>query len=165
MATSFQEPVNIFLSKIEKDIDFFRYFGLTDKEAADLAAKRSLELLHQANAVITLRCKPRYGINLCDTNDEDEVYNCDLNSIETYIIGSIMYELYLQKDFAKLKLDNVNFTATELKVFDPSNARSTFTEIYNTVCAENKLMLSQYEDMDRETGGYVGIDFASYEEE
>lgn len=165
MATSFQEPVNVFLSKIEKDIDFFKYFGLTEEEAAEIAAKRSRELLLQANSVITLRCKPRYEINFCDVNLENDSYNGDLNSMEIYIIGSIMYELYLQKDFAKIKLDNVNYTASELRVFDPSNARSSFTAIYNTICAENKVMLAQYEDTDRETGGYLGIDFASYEEE
>lgn len=165
MATSFKKPVDVFLSKIEKDVDFFRYFGLTDEAAAEIAARRSKELLCQANAVITLRCKPRYNINLCNVDMDAEEYIDDLNDIEVYIIGSVMYELYLQKDFAKIKLDNVNFTAAELKVFDPSNARSTFTQIYNTICEENKILLSQYEDTDRDTGGYIGIDFSLYDEE
>lgn len=163
MATPFQKPVDIFLGRIEKDIDFFRYIGLSDSEAAELAARRSKDILLQTNAMMSLRCKS--DIDFTDVDTEKEEYSADLTPSEIYLIGSMMYELYLQKDVAKIKLDNVNYTASELKVFDPSNARSTFMSIYDNVVNENKLLLSEYRDTDRKTGKYLGIDYASYDEE
>ena len=163
MATSFQKPVDIFLGRIEKDIDFFRYIGLSDGEAAQLAAERSKNILLQANLALALRCKS--DIDFTDVDVDNDVYTADLNSNEIYLVGSMMYEIYLQKDIAKIKLDNVNYTASELKVFDPSNARSTFMSIYNTVAEENKMLIAEYRDTDRKTGKYLGIDYAVYDEE
>ena len=163
MATSFQKPVDIFLGRIEKDIDFFRYIGLSDGEAAQLAAERSKNILLQANLALALRCKS--DIDFTDVDVDNDVYTADLNSNEIYLVGSMMYEIYLQKDIAKKKLDNVNYTASELKVFDPSNARSTFMSIYNTVVEENKMLIAEYRDTDRKTGKYLGIDYAVYDEE
>ena len=163
MATSFQKPVDIFLGRIEKDIDFFRYIGLSDGEAAQLAAERSKNILLQANLALALRCKS--DIDFTDVDVDSDVYTADLNSNEIYLVGSMMYEIYLQKDIAKIKLDNVNYTASELKVFDPSNARSTFMSIYNTVVEENKMLIAEYRDTDRKTGKYLGIDYAVYDEE
>ena len=163
MATSFQKPVDIFLGRIEKDIDFFRYIGLSDGEAAQLAAERSKNILLQANLALALRCKS--DIDFTDVDVDNDVYTADLNSNEIYLVGSIMYEIYLQKDIAKIKLDSVNYTASELKVFDPSNARSTFMSIYNTVVEENKMLIAEYRDTDRKTGKYLGIDYTVYDEE
>ena len=163
MATSFQKPVDIFLGRVEKDIDFFRYIGLSDGEAAQLAAERSKNILLQANLALALRCKS--DIDFTDVDVDNDVYTADLNSNEIYLVGSMMYEIYLQKDIAKIKLDNVNYTASELKVFDPSNARSTFMSIYNTVVEENKMLIAEYRDTDRKTGKYLGIDYAVYDEE
>ena len=163
MATSFQKPVNVFLSWIEKDIDFFRYFGLTDDEAKELAVKRSKAILLQANAALKLRCK--CSVDFADCNTDTDEYNFELNDAEVYLIGSIMYELYLFKDFARLKLENVNYTATELRVFDPSNARSTFMEIYKNIVENNKLLIGEYRDTDRETGQYLTINYSKYDEE
>ena len=163
MATSFQKPVDIFLGRIEKDIDFFRYIGLSDGEAAQLAAERSKNILLQANLALALRCKS--DIDFTDVDVDNDVYTANLNSNEIYLVGSMMYEIYLQKDIAKIKLDNVNYTASELKVFDPSNARSTFMSIYNTVVEENKMLIAEYRDTDRKTGKYLGIDYAVYDEE
>ncbi len=163
MATPFQKPIDVFLGKIEKDIDFFRYIGLSDSEAAELAAKRSKAILLQTNAMMKLRCKSE--VDFTDVDEEADQYNVTLNESEIYLIGSMMYELYLQKDIAKIKLDNVNYTADELRVFDPSNARNTFQSIYKSIVEENKLLLSEYRDTDRKTGRYIGIDFASYEED
>ncbi len=162
MATPFQKPIDVFLGKIEKDIDFFRYIGLSDSDAAELAVKRSKAILLQTNAMMKLRCKSE--VDFTDIDEQADEYNVTLNESEIYLIGSMMYELYLQKDIAKIKLDNVNYTANELRVFDPSNARSTFQSIYKNIVEENKLLLSEYRDTDRKTGKYIGIDYASYEE-
>ena len=111
---------------------------------------------------MALRCKS--DIDFTDVDVDNDVYTADLNSNEIYLVGSMMYEIYLQKDIAKIKLDNVNYTASELKVFDPSNARSTFMSIYNTVVEENKMLIAEYRDTDRKTGKYLGIDYAVYDE-
>lgn len=76
-----------------------------------------------------------------------------------------MYEQYLFRDFSYLKTLNVNYTPTEMRVFDPSNARATFLNIYNTVCATNEKYIDIYKNSDRTTGALKSINFASYDSE
>ena len=75
-----------------------------------------------------------------------------------------MYEMYLDRDIARLKCLMVNYTPTDLKVFDPSNARSTFLAMYESVCNKNALLIDDYASRDRLTGKLKGIDYASYDE-
>ena len=60
---------------------------------------------------------------------------------------------------------NVNYTPTEMRVFDPSNARATFLNIYNTVCATNEKYIDIYKNSDRRTGALKSINFANYDSE
>ena len=83
------------------------------------------------------------------TDRTNEQFNFDLTGSELAIIPSLMYERYLFRDFAYLKTLNVNYTPTEMRVFDPSNARSTFLNIYNTVCAINEKYIDIYGGLSR----------------
>ena len=65
------------------------------------------------------------------TDRDNEQFHFDLTGSELAIIPSLMYEQYLFRDFSYLKTLNVNYTPTEMRVFDPSNARATFLNIYN----------------------------------
>ena len=67
----------------------------------------------------------------------------------------------MERDIATLKTLNVNFTGTELRVFDPSNARKTFLAMYEDVKARNAYLLDVYKNTDRLTGFYTSIDFTS----
>lgn len=163
MATSFELPINRFFTRIEEDRDFFQYYNLSDVEAFQLAQTRAKNYLVDAIDKMMIEGMP--SIDLFDTDEASAQFNEDLTSREVYILASLMYEFYLAKDIAKLKTYNVNYTATNLKVFDPSNARSTFQSLYDGVVAKNQLLLDQYRNTDRLTGAYKTIDYGAYDEE
>lgn len=163
MATSFESPINRFFARIEEDREFFDYYNLSDTAAFQLAQARATNYLYNAIDKMMLEGMPE--IDLTDIDETLAQFNEDLTSREVYILASLMYEFYLEKDISKLKTYNVNYTATDLKVFDPSNARSTFQALYDGVVARNQLLLDQYRNTDRKTGAYKTIDFASYDDE
>lgn len=163
MSTSIQKPINSFLLRVENDRSFWQYFNLSDTEAMALARQRAQNYLQEAIAVLILNCSPEPG--LFEVDYEIGSFVNDLTQVEIYILGSLIFESYLARDIAKLKTQNVNFTPTELRVFDPSNARATFMEMYRSVQEQNKLLMDSYRNTDRLTGAFKTIDFASYDEE
>lgn len=158
MATPYTVIVDAFLKWVEKDVDFFHYFHMTDEEAMSLAKSRSLDFLSEALGRLMLECAPPVDFNDCD--DQQQQFNFDLTQKEVYLISSLMYERYLDRDFAFLKLYNVNFSSADLNVFDPSNARKTFITIYEKVENRNKHLIDEYKNRDRTTGKLIGIDYA-----
>lgn len=163
MATSFELPINRFLYRIEEDREFFQYFNLSEMEAMQLARHRAKNYLRDAIDRMMIDGMP--DIDFTDIDDITEEFNADLTSREVFILASLMYEFYLRKDIAKLKTYSVNYTSSDLRVFDPSNARSTFKALYDGVVQENEKLLDQYRCTDRLTGAFKGINFASYDEE
>lgn len=163
MATPYCEIINAFLRRIELDRKFFNYLNLSPGQANELARQRSLGLLSEAVGIMISHCIPQ--IDLYDRDDEAGQFNIDLTGQEKYLISSLMYQQYLERDIAKLKCLNVNYTPTELRVFDPSNARETFMNIYQYVCDQNLQLMDEYRNRDRDSGQYLSIDFASYDEE
>lgn len=163
MATSFELPINRFFARIEEDREFFQYYNLSDTAAFQLAQTRAKNYLH--NAIDKMMMEGMPEIDFSDVDETVAEFNVDLTSREVFILASLMYEFYLEKDIAKLKTYNVNYTSTNLKVFDPSNARSTFQSLYDGVVAKNQLLLDQYRNTDRLTGAYKTIDYAAYDDE
>ena len=158
MATSYSVPIDAFFHRIETDRGFFNYFNLAEEEAIELATRRATQYLHEACARITLECPN--GLDFTDYNDNLEELNGDLNKKEVYILASLMYEMYLNRDIAKLRCLSVNYAPTDLRVFDPSNARKTFMTMYTHVVNENEYLLDWYRSTDRDTGELRDIDFA-----
>lgn len=163
MATSFELPIERFFYRIEEDRDFFQYLNLDETHAMQLAHRRASHYL--TNAVDRLMMDGMPDIDLTDCDLVLAEFNADLTSKEVFLLASLMYEYYLEKDIAKLKTYTVNYTHVDLKVFDPSNARSSFMEMYNSVKAQNEKLLDTYRNTDRLTGAFKAIDFSSYSEE
>lgn len=161
--TSFNILIDRFFHRIETDRGFFNYFNLTDNEAMELANQRAEALLYEAIDLLSLRTT--HDINFADINYKNKCFNFDLTDKEIMLVSSFMYQQYLERDIAKLKVLSVNYTSSNLKVFDPSNARSTFKELYEKVCANNDLLLDEYNNKDRETNQFIRIDYGSYEED
>lgn len=161
MATPYSIPIERFYRRIEKDRDFFNYFNISDSEALSLAKSRALGYLDEAVALIIMECMPQ--VDFSDRDDVLEQFGFDLNDSEKHLISSLMYQYYLDRDIAYLKAINVNYTATELRVFDPSSARSTFLEMYKYVCEQNESLMDKYKNTDRSTGKFKIIDFGSYD--
>lgn len=98
-------------------------------------------------------------------DDSTETFDFEMTRREIHIMASLMFEAYLARDIAKLKALSVNYTPTDVRVFDPSNARKTFQAMYEFVCAQNVTLLDTYRNTDRLTGNYVEINYAAYDEE
>lgn len=163
MATSFSKPIQRFFRFIEEDREFFDYYHLSDSEALDIATTRARAYLQDAIDRVMLEGNP--DIDFADYDDVAWSFHEDLTSREIYLLASLMYERYLFKDIAKLKIWSVNYTSKELTVFSPSEARNSFKNLYDTVCKRNELLLDSYRNTERMTGAFKGIDYASYDEE
>lgn len=167
MGTPYSTLINSFLRRIEKDGDFFDYVNLSGAESLVLATTRAQGYLEEALGKIAIECQP--SVDFSDI-DEDEAtgaisFNFDLTIHEKFLIPSLMYEVYLNREFAYLKNLSVNYTPVELRVFDPSNARSTFLDIYKLVQEENIHLMDLYKSTDRATGTFVGIDYSFYNDD
>lgn len=158
MPTPYSVPIEIFLKKIEKDIDFFNYYEKTNEEVLALIQQRSLAYLNEAVDRISFECNP--SVDFSDRDDNLKQFNFNFTANERVLVSSLMFESHLSRDIAYLKLQSVNYTPSELRVFDPSNARSTFLEMYKIVHEENKVLLEEYRSRNRITGEFVGIDYS-----
>ena len=151
MLTSFEKPCEIFFKHIEKDPDFFNYRNLTVEQAIALAKERAENYLKEAIFMLTLKCTP--DINFNDYNDETKEFNIELTKNEIYILGSLMFEIYLERDISKLKVFSPHLTSREINtVFSPANERSTYLKMYSKVQNDNEILISKYISKDRITG-------------
>ncbi|MCM1333454.1 MAG: hypothetical protein NC084_06235 [Bacteroides sp.] len=157
--TSYQQIYEWFFSRIEKDEEFFRYYDLTAKDAIRLAKRRASNYLEEAIGLIKLKALPQVDFN----DRTHRGFNFQFNAMERILIPSLMYEMYLDRDIAYLKLYNVNFTSTDIRVFDPSNARKTYLELYQTVRDYNKQLIDDYKNTDRTTGKFRKMSFKKYD--
>jgi len=163
MSTSYSVPLEAFYHRIEKDRDYFNYFNLTEAEAMALAKERALAYMDEALVRIALECHP--SVDFSDRDDTSEVFNFNLTRNEVMLVSSLMYQSHLEREIAYIKTINVNYTPTELRVFDPSNARSSFLDMYKLVCEQNDSLMDKYKSTDRTTGTYKTINFDSYDDE
>jgi len=161
MATSSSTVINAFLLRVESDRKFFHYRDIDEEEGLRVAKFRAKNFLNEACGRMMLEGMP--SVNFTPTLiDGDELgWSFDLTAGEVYLLASLMYEQYMERDIATLKTLNVNFTGTELRVFDPSNARKTFLTMYEAVKERNAYLLDVYKNSDRLTGKYSSIDFSS----
>lgn len=176
MATSSSEVINAFLLRVELDRKFFNYRDVDEDMGLEVAKFRAGNFLNEACGRLMLEGMPSENFtpviisSTTETDDDGNEtttveygWNFDLTAGEVYLLASLMYEQYMARDIAHLKTLNVNFTGTELRVFDPSNARKTFLTMYESVKAQNDYLLDVYKNSDRLTGRYSQIDFGSFD--
>lgn len=159
--TPYDVFIDAFIHRVEEDIDFFTYFLTTEEQAADIATRRATIYMHEAFSRIMMECQPT--VNFFDYDDSERVLNFKANGTEILLVSSLMYEAYLSRDIAKIKLRRVDYTSTDLRVFDPSNARTSFMDMYEEVRRENYRLLDVYKNTDRDTHQYVGVDYSAYD--
>ena len=161
MATSSSTVINAFLLRVETDRKFFHYRDVCDDEGLEVAKFRAKNFLVEACGRMMLEGMPSVNFTPATVDDETLEWDFDMTPGEIYLLASLMYEQYMERDIATLKTLNVNFTGTELRVFDPSNARKTFLTMYEEVRARNAYLLDVYKNTDRLTGFYTSVNFAS----
>lgn len=159
MATSYDSVINLFLSDVEKDVKFFNYFGKTDEEALALAKERSQFYMDEAVSRIMLDCKP--SVDFTNRDSTAKQFNFDLTEQEKLLLRSLMYEYYMFRDVAYLKTQTTNYAPKEVTVFSPDNARTSFMDMYKTVCEHNEHLIDEYRNTDRQTGEYIGVDYSA----
>lgn len=162
MGTPFKVPIERFLRRIEEDADFFEYNGVSSEQALKIAKERSKYILLDAVGLMDIKSNP--DIVFSDYDEFTEIFNEDWTQTEMSIVIGLMYQLYLDKDIPKIKLANVNYTPTELRVLDPSSARTSFMDMYTFICGQNDGYIDEYRNKDRLTGKYKTVDFAAYDD-
>ena len=161
--TSYEQVNDNFFALIERDWEFFNYYDIPEDEAIALAEKRARQLMEEAIRLIDTKCLPQ--IDFSQRNEEDTGFAFDLTTREAYLIPMVMFFIYLRRDIAKLKMYEVNYTASEIKVFDPSNARDSFLRMYTSVKDEVDQLIDDYKNTDRNTGRYLMFDPSKYDVE
>lgn len=159
--TAFNTVIERFLHFVERDRKFFNYLELLPEESMDVTYLRSKNLLLEAADLLMLKCTPT--VDFSDYSEADETFSFDLTPREIQLLASIMYLRYLHRDIAKLKCMSVNYTSTDLKVYDPSNARTTFMTMYNNIEADVEALIDIYKNTDRRTGAYLEVNFSAFD--
>lgn len=162
--TPCSDLITSFFARIEKDRDFFDYYNIIDEdEIMEIARTRAINYLHEAIARVIIDTTPSIEFKIITNENNESFFEDDLTEQEKFILVSLMYEYYLGRDISYLKILDVNYTSSDLRVFDPSNARRTFMEMYQEVCAQNKTLLDRYKNTDRLTGKFKTINFDLYD--
>lgn len=161
MGTEFEVLYDLFFKRIEKDKSFFQYFCLDNEKAEAIAKERTDAYLHEAIGRLILQGAPT--VDFTDRDEEKKCFNFTLTDTEKYLLPSLMYENYLDRDVPLLKLMNVNYTPTEMRVFDPTGARNSFMNMYKELKQSNALLVDEYKNTDRSTGTYRSFSFSKYD--
>lgn len=162
MNTPYSDIIFPFFKRIEEDKNFFNYIGVFIEEANLIAIERAKGLLREAVGILMSLCEP--DVDFFNYDDANEAFGFELTGREKYLLISLMYQQYLERDIAKLKLLDVNYTPTNLRVFDPNAARTSFMSIYKFICEQNEVLIDEYKNKDRLTGKYRSINYPSYDE-
>ena len=157
--TDFATVYDMFFRRIEKDKAFFLYIDTDKYESMDLARERARGLLDEAVGIITAFCRPKVDFTAQSSDGFDE----DLTPFEKLLISSLMYQQYLEREIAYIKNLSRDYTSTDLRVFSPSDARTSFLSLFETVKKECLNLMNEYVCTDRETGELIGVGYSSGE--
>lgn len=150
-STSFELIYERFFDEVERDLDFFEYFHLSEDEAMEIAKERAKSLLMTTIDMLMIKCKP--DVDFHDIDTELECFNFELTSIEIMLLSKIMFEQYIARDIAKLKSKTNLFTASEITaLYSPANERNSFFNMYQDLRKNVEVLIADYESKDRLTG-------------
>ena len=158
--TPFSSLENRFKMMVEEDSEFFQYYQYLEYEAEEIMHRRILAYLYEATAMLDSQIQTQ--IDFTDYNEETEEFNTDLTKKEILLVSSMMFQVYLSRSIAKLKTLVVNYSSSDLKVFDPSNARTSFMTMYEKVCQDNAFLIEEYKSRDRLTGAFIEVGYEGY---
>lgn len=159
--TSFDDLIDRFLRRIEKDSDFFVHYNLSAKESQKLVIEQAKGYIPDAIYLLCSRCTP--DINMYNYDEDMEEFNFDLTPFEIGMLSSLMYQVYLERQEALLGAFKIRMSPSDLKTFSPANERKSFEDLVERVKKENEVTISKYESMDRLTGKHKQLDFSVVE--
>lgn len=145
---------------VEEDVEFFQYYQYLEEEAEEIMHRRIMAYLYEATAMIDSQIQTQ--IDFSDYDESNECFNIELTKKEILLVSSLMFQVYLSRSIAKLKTLEVNYSSSDLKVFDPSNARNSFMTMYEKVCQDNAFLIEEYKSRNRITGEFLEIGYENY---
>lgn len=161
--TPYSDIYERFFHRIEEDRDFFDYYKLPEVDMLAVATKRANAYMEEAVSRILIYCLPQ--IDFSKRTGDDSGFAETLTPGEIYLIASLMFEQYMERDIAYLKRLSVNYTSKELNVFSPDNWRNSFQAMFENVQHKNAELIDRYKNTDRLTGQFRSINFAAYDTE
>ena len=169
--TAFSDVINAFYHYIEKDVDFFDYFELDEDECMEVAGQRAGVLLEEA---ISYLCRKLIIESVFSNtelvhsegwedgqDDEDSdaymAFTETLTNTEINLLVKAMFLMYLQRDLTVLRTFHGVMTSSDLNMYSPANERKTFVAMVQQYEDNLKVEISEYQMVDRLTGGFVQI--------
>ena len=169
--TAFSDVINAFYHYIEKDVDFFQYFELNEEECMEVAGQRAGVLLEEATSYL---CRKLIVENVFShtelvhsedwedgQGEEDEdaymAFIETLTNTEINLLVKAMFLMYLQRDLTVLRTFHGVMTSSDLNMYSPANERKTFVAMTQQYEDNLKVEISEYQMVDRLTGGFVQI--------
>lgn len=158
MTTSFETIYERFFRKVEEDLDFFEYYNCTPEEAMELATEKASGYLEEAVSTLTIRLSGFSDVNFYDKNDSE--FEFELINTEIEILTRMMFYIYLERDFAKLKTVINSMTSADIKmIYSPANERKTFDDMLMNYKKDIEAKITQYLSVDRLTGKPKRIEY------
>lgn len=155
MNTKFDEIYDLFFKRVINDPDFFGYKNVPDADVIELMETNAFDYMIESISTIYEYCTPEVDFNDYDLNILE--FNFEMSKTELQILVNIMFEKYLSRDYAKLKIYNAYFTTNEVNMFSPAQERKTFVDMLEKIKMKNVSALKSYASRDRITNALVSF--------
>lgn len=159
--TNFELIIDRSLRKIEQDMDFFSYFNVDPAEAEALIREQIVGYIRDAVDLLTSKCEPDISF---EYDEDNQCFTEDLTSGEIGLLSSLVYQVYFERQQAKLNAFRLRMNPGDLSTFSPANERTSFMNMLNTVRHENDIAISHYASVDRKTGARKSLEFSAIDE-
>ena len=155
--TLFETVYDVFFKRVLEDPDFFEYTNVPEFEVDILIRVKAFEYLDESISKIYEITSPQIDLDDWDTSDPPLFFNEDLTRKEIQMFANLMFEMFLSRDLAKLKIYNKFFTTNEINTFSPAQDRKTFVEMYDLLVKDNEQTIKRYGSRDRLTNALLGV--------
>lgn len=159
--TLFDTVYDLFFKRVVNDPDFFQYTNVPQSEALELCKINAFDYMIESISTINENCTPTVNFN--DYDILLSQFNFDMTNSEMQMLVNLMFEKFLSRDMAKLKIYNKFFTNSEVALFSPANERKTFMEMLDGLILKNIKAIKSYGSRDRLTGELVTVGSMLYD--
>ena len=162
--TDFDDILNRFYNRIEKDEDFFNYYNIDISEATNIAVQRATNYLIES--LDDLSMVSNLQVDFSDYDDEIGEINFKLLPKEKNLLAEMMFLKYMKRDETLLHAMEINFTPSDLSVFSPANERTSYRNFINDLTNKVELKIDDYKNRDRMTNALKQtINYSDYSED
>ena len=162
--TDFDDILNRFYNRIEKDEDFFNYYNIDISEATNIAVQRATNYLIES--LDDLSMVSNLQVDFSDYDEEIGEINFKLLPKEKNLLAEMMFLKYMKRDETLLHAMEINFTPSDLSVFSPGNERTSYRNFIAKLEHDVSIKIDDYKNRDRKTNALKQfINYAQYEED